>query len=695
MKLKIEHGELTLPKDFSFEIEQNSAFFSDEGAASLAATIPATPSDLARLGYPTRPGRDTRYRNLFPAIIDAGVFQKKGQLIVESASEDGISCAVALEDSDFYSRFKERNLKELFSAKVLTTYSDPASWYPWIKSVYEGAAESDFRIFPVAVNYDETDFSYQVNNCPVYDAENAGIYALEHETRLVKEGSDSVSVPEGYGISPFLKLYRFFEILFELCGYSVRTNCFRSHEILKNFVLVNNCSDVLCNGRIDYSDLVPNKTVSDILEWMKNKFHAQIVARPADASIDILLLEDIIRGDDFDLDITDRILGHETYFFSRSSRIVLAPDVSLSGAAPAAETKEALKQKYGSCKEVSETGWCYAPMGLVLRRSTGAYYEIHTSFSGRTGKIAKRVGTNYFKYDRRNSEDQEEINAEDLIPPMVFAEGFLMPYIGERKHRNTSYNNSRKDEEQEIIICDYAGLSTVFDGMDTSDPDFTAGSGRLPSVTGYGGHYYYGTTQAYDNAGKLRPGRIAMTAEGLFPLFWRLYNKILLNDRIEVEGRFDLSIEELLKFNLYALKLFHGQPLLPKSISYEVGKKIRCLSFRSVLVKDFEDQEEDTDTVMPEPQFRWVLNSSNIESRKQQLSQSSGKEISAKYSDEDPYKSGAKDVFLVAPTAAGLRSPEVIRKVDFQYFSGTPRTPAYTTLATEDVSEWYDSVPMS
>ena len=111
MKLRVPKGELTLPEDFSFEVEQNSAFFSDGGAASVAATIPATPADLAKLEQPTRIARKTRFANLFPAILQSGVFQKKGTLVVESASKDGITCAIALEDSDFYANHKEKNLK--------------------------------------------------------------------------------------------------------------------------------------------------------------------------------------------------------------------------------------------------------------------------------------------------------------------------------------------------------------------------------------------------------------------------------------------------------------------------------------------------------------------------------------------------------------------------------------------------------
>ena len=42
MKLIVDQGELSLPSDFSFDVEKNSAFFSEDGSTTIPATIPAT-----------------------------------------------------------------------------------------------------------------------------------------------------------------------------------------------------------------------------------------------------------------------------------------------------------------------------------------------------------------------------------------------------------------------------------------------------------------------------------------------------------------------------------------------------------------------------------------------------------------------------------------------------------------------------
>lgn len=713
MKLKVENGELTLPEGFSFEIEQNSAFFSEDGAASVAATIPATPADLEKLGHPSRIARKERFVNLFPAILSHGAFQKKGTLVVNSVSDAGITCAIALEDSDFYSQFKESNLKELFAGKVKTDYGTPAAWYTWLFGIYNGTVVSDeFRVIPVAVNFD--DGEYQVNNEPVYPGQNAGIWELQHDVRIVTENDAKVSVPEGYGIAPFYLLYRFFEDMFSLCGYTVGTNCFRTNARLNRLLLLHSCSDVICNGRIDCSDLVPNKTVAEILEWMLNRFHAQVVVHPTAATVDIVLLEDILSSP-CDLDLTDKLLESLTTSFSQSSRIVFTPDTSLDGAAPAAETVQELLKKYGSVKPLDEAGWAsYQDQGLVLRLSTGQYYEIYASFNGAVAqgshgrtvggsshsytsresrsstssasgnsKPVRRVtlgsdswhgvGTNYFKYDRENAEGTEEMSPADLMAPMVFVDGVLMPYVGSRTHRNTSYDGSQKDEDQEIIIAEYAGLSASRTGTP-------------------GGHYYYGTTQAYDNTGAARENAHALDTESWFPAFFKKYNEMLLNNKVEVEGRFDLSIQQLMDYRMYSLKHLHGQRVLPTYLQYEVGRKIRCLKARFLVLKDYTDGIEDDTVEIPEPAFKWQLNETEVAAAKAAgQAQYPNYTIVVMY--DDDYSSGEADLFIPAPTALGQRSVIIPRTVKVGYNQRVGREEyQFAELYSTTANVWFDAV---
>lgn len=692
MKLTTPSGELTLPSDFSFEIEQNSAFFSEEGAASVAATIPATPSDKAKLGFPSRLGRKSRFVNIIPATLQQGIYQKAGQLIVSGATDKSITCSIALEDSSFYSQHKDKKLKELFASKVDKRYSTPANWYSWLWKVYKGEVSSDFRLFPVAVNY--SDEGYQMNNEPVYSSATSDeIWPLAHEPRIIMEGGEQVSVPEGYGIAPFLKLPVFIKYIFELCGYTVGSSCFSEDPFLSQLVLVHNCSDVICNGRIDYSDLVPNCTISDILEWIQNKFHAQIVVEPSSSTVNIVLLETILQKR-FDLNLTGKVLGGLSHKFESTSRVVMTPDTSLDGAAAAAETIEALKAKYGYVMECDEKEFgALNSSCLALRLATGDYYEIRQSFGssysrGSNTAIKKvKVGTNQFKYDRGNSEDSEEFSPSDLVPPIVSVDqyGTLAPYIGDRVHRNTSYNDSEKDTDQEIIVVYYAGL--------TEKPTYDTTGGRVPLASA--GYYYAGTTQKYNNRGHLIDGAIELTPEGLVHKYFSLYNKHLRNNAITVSGEFKLTIEELLHYDLYSLKLLDGQLMLPVGLRYEVGRQLRCLQAEFKLIKDYSDDATDNPVVIPEPIYKWTVNQTEITAKAASLASEYTGTIRWKYDSSDEYISGDKDLFIPAPKAAGEKTPPIVRQVLFIQRIQGPRDYTERNIGVFALNEWFESVPIS
>ena len=119
MKLTTHNGELDLPVDFSFEVELNNPFFSDEGDSTIPATIPATPNNLKVLDNIHRVDRADRFLKTTPATLMAGVIQKHGQLIIDTLSiKNGIAVSLAIENSDVYSQYKSKSLKEIFASKV-------------------------------------------------------------------------------------------------------------------------------------------------------------------------------------------------------------------------------------------------------------------------------------------------------------------------------------------------------------------------------------------------------------------------------------------------------------------------------------------------------------------------------------------------------------------------------------------------
>ena len=667
MKLHINNGELTLPRDFSFEIVQNSAFFSGDGTTSIPATIPATPADQAKLGWPARLGRKDRYVNAYPVMLEHGIFQKRGTLVVDSATEHGITCSIALENSDLYAKFKDKEIKDLMADEVLTNYNTAHDWGLYFQTVYILNGANGFCVFPVAVEKD--DDGYQMNNEPLIESGHP-IWSLNYAAREVREGDVYVAVPEGYGISPFFFLYEAIRRIIKKCGFTLTANCFQTDNRLKNLVLVHNCSDAICSGTVHVADLLPSCKVGEFLTWLQKKFNAVVDVNSSTMKAQVVLMESILSGTP-DMDISSKRLGDMTYQYSPSSRVILKSDTSLDGAKPAAETLEALIEKYGSCADVTEqqfNTYGSMPDGLVRRKSTGDYYIIKRDVAhGHWNPVyvKERVGSSYFTYDRHNSDQSVDENAADKIPPMVFQSGMLMPYIGDRVNCRTGINNQEENTDQDIIVVDYGGMAAA-------------------------GTYRYGTTQAADDSGAVRSGKYEIFGQSLYDQYWHLFNKMLRNNLVAVNSNLILTIKDILQYDLYKLKHMDGQLLIPKSLQYEVGREIRCMDAAFYLVRTFSDGVDDQDSVMPATQYRWQINLSELYEIEDQARRDYGMpEVIVEYADDDPYRGDLPPVYLPAPTALGQITYKIQRRVYVQV-----KNPLGGIEASwhDSYWQWFDSV---
>jgi hypothetical protein len=592
MRLITENGQLDLPTDFAFEISQNSPVFSYEGTQSVPTNLPTSARNLAALGFPTRLARTGKYKRKFSAILDAGVYQKAGQLIIDTAEKKaGIVGAVMLNESDMYSRIKDVKLTEVFEKIVRNDYSgttDPvSSWYNHIFSCMTGVQFDDFTAFPVAVNFNEQT-GYEVLNCPDHTS-GSDPWALKWAARDIVQGSETISVPSGYGVTPFLFLYRVLELLFAEYGYTVNANPFKDNALLKKVVILNNTADTLCKGVINYSDLVPSCTISEFLKFIENKFLTHVYIKPDSKTVDIIPLEAVLSGDP-DIDLSERINGEISYIFTDTKEVDISSVTALEGAAPAAVTIFDLGKKYATMVKIDEQAWQQYDWGscppwennLVIRKATGHFYDIHFRRVGGPTN-ATHLGTNYFRYFT-NKQQAREYKSIDMMPPMVeviLAEvnllevRLLCPYIGESRHINTVYNDSPDSAEQKIIVVYSAGRAA-----ELALPAFnTVHKGTIAAK------YYLGTTQKYDNSGA-QWCSYDLTTTDIYKLFFKKWNAVIRNCGTQIECRVDYTDTQLLSLKLERLKMLRGQLLLPESLSFNVSRYISHNSSRFLLIKN-------------------------------------------------------------------------------------------------------------
>ena len=599
MKLITRNGQLDLPRDFGLTIERHNPLLSDEGDASVPASLPSSHNNLAIIGHMDRIDRSDPYINKVDAILQVGAVQKLGSLVIDTVHRlEGIDASLAIDSSDLYVKSKQKKLKEIFEEKNTegvskVTFNDVEEACRVMQDIYQsGNDNGDYLIFPVAIapfetgEDDEKVTEYQFNN------EDDGYGGLVFGERVVREGDIQMLVPQGYGIAPFLKLNRMLQRLFECLGYTVTYNCF-NEQFYDKIVLVHNCSDCLVTNVLQYADLVPSCTLSEFLEWLLAKFHVQPVVNSETRKVRIVKMDAILNAlvGNYDMDITGLVEGDWKVQLNPSKRIVLTPTCEIEGTEPAADTFDKLMAKYDffvDCNETqfeSLTGATPAAQDCLIRRkATGMFYLLERRLDN--GEIDLHfLGSNYFTYDRDNSDETEAFSQADVMPLMWIGENHkTAPFIGERIHRNTSYQGKADDSEQKIIVVQ-AYTAPKYLGFSTS----ATSQKYLPYMDGYSGHEFAFGLDNYSMQFS----------------FWKRYNTLLLNHPVHLTGRVRLNVAEFLGMDMSSLKLCNGQRLLPVSASAQIGEKIG-LTEVEFINSEFAHGQGDSDiTPSQAPTLKW------------------------------------------------------------------------------------------
>ena len=588
MKLTTQNGEIELPRDFSFNMERSNPLLLDEGDSSIPATLPSSSRNLAAIGHRERIDRAEAYDDKMDAVLEVGPIRKHGQLSVDTVHRrNGIDASFYIDNSDLYISSKNKTLKEIFADKK-EVFGEVSAAMDVMQRIYEGA-DSDFKVFPVAVS------PYEDNGVNVYQWNNrVQNGALVYETNI-HEGDSINSVPPGYGIAPFLRLSRLVELLFQLLGYEVTENCLAEWPF-QRLVIVHNCSDCLCNPTVTlfYKDLVPSCTLSDFLTWLNNKWHVQPVVDSNSRKVKIVAMETML-AIGADMDITPIVEDDFTVQLNPSKRVVMTPTNSIKGTDPAAETFDKLIEKYGDFAYVNEIEYAQYPTttppvqnSLMLRRATGQFYGM--LYDGDLRKL-NLLGTNHFTYDRANSAETEDFSQSDVIPLML-CEGkagaiWVAPFIGDRKHAHTSYNDSATDDKQDIIV-----VQAVTDSE----------------------HFHYHTTattqpvipyKSPENDKHFMELGFGTTPYDLYETCWSKFNNILLNHPTYLDGRVRFSVGQILGMDMTRLKFCQGQNLLPVSLSAPIAAKQGLTEAKYMLVKTYIDGITDS-AILPSAMSEYV-----------------------------------------------------------------------------------------
>lgn len=350
MEITINGEALDLPSDFSIEIEDSNPIYNERGSQSIPATVPTTRRNNRILSFPARidAGIDPNNPERIAQIQDGAYIRRGAMNITEAGKKEGITFNVGFDNSTAYAKWQKKKLSELSN---LPTYTPDLSQqgYPIdllldeLYRIYQkpDPQKDDFAVFPLAVNNESTGSDkdkkiyWEVLNL-------VGSRGLEQPTkvkRLINGEITEVSVPEGYMVSPFLRVWRILELIFADMGLTLVTNPFAQSLELSRLVVLNNAADSCCRASIRYADLMPDSTVEEFLNALWVRFGLVYNIDYNTATARLVLIKDIIHQTGGYV-IDYHIAGTPKITYEERQYIKLSAQSSIEGAAPSHERFE-------------------------------------------------------------------------------------------------------------------------------------------------------------------------------------------------------------------------------------------------------------------------------------------------------------------------------------------------------------------
>lgn len=542
LKIETSKGVLDLGGELSLQVEEKSPVMNERGSQSLPATVPATAHNMLITGFPHRiDGVESPMGDDKSCVVSDGVYHRRGVLNLVSASRrEGITFNVGFDNSEAYEAWKKRKLNEL----ALPMVGDGTVSYlkGLLQAAYSNGGGEDFAVFPVAVEREEvTTGNTKTTYWGLLNRVENGALAFPTEQDQPVDGTMThVSLPDGYGVTGFLYVWRVLELAFGDLGYEIESNPFKGAAAgdLSQVVVLNNVADAICTGWLKYSDLLPDCEVQAFLQALKVRFGLVYLLNQDTRRVRLELVRDIITKSP-GLDLTPWQAEWPLVSYESRKQLKLSAKTSLPDAAPVNERLEDYTK-----------GMKIAEMTVVDERAPGDGISSSLQLERWTGKVYKWDSENqaytdsvsgWFNWDpQTEGVETEELSSEDECVPMLRIDGAYYPgYITGAVHRHT-YIKGRESEKEE----------------NETPLAFVISYGQRGRITPPG-----------DAQGE-RLSLLFQWNDGLYARFWSGYDDMLRRSFNKVEVTTRINAAQLLGVDLLEPVKYQGQALLIDGFDY-------------------------------------------------------------------------------------------------------------------------------
>ena len=638
--IKKRTGEIfDLPSDYIIESEKNNPLFTNKGSQSVSIDFPNTNNNRQLLEHANRIDKKNKLPAGIPVVVESGPVHQSGLMVINSASDKSTSANIGWDESEMYATMGTTQLKDLKNLPVFTAGGTDIdtrvdAMLTHLTAVMKEQIDADYYIFPVVLKEDFENFENQNGNkYPIYyyerlndfvsfklDANGLPVHSngemgdlLGINARIILRFIDSevvlFDVPKGYGVSPFLKVWRILELIFESYGWILANNPFKEHRQLKRLVVLNNTIDAVISGRLNYKDMMPDITVKEFLDALYNKFGLQYFIDSNTQTVSLMFWKDILASPQFPADFTKFKTAPVTINYSQNKQLKLVANREIEGTEVPYNTFEDFLKAYDYqffdvYGDVVYGDWyLYSSIFFGATRS----YAIKDIYSGH-----KRISSDFFDWDKKADLPYEEIKMTDLCVPVKPTDKFLqLYYLAGYKH---VYSDISISDEAVESSHDRAKLAFAFGwGKTNLQANLDDNQSHLRF------NYFYASQDNRNEYGRfihdLQGSRydLSLTChrkDGLFNRFWREYDAFLRHSAYRIDAKLKLPETEIIRLKMYQLISIDNQPLLPEQISFKQNKPDSVSECKFKTVRLYEPYDLNKEQAVEEyhPQnYYWMI----------------------------------------------------------------------------------------
>ena len=585
----LEKGEdYNLRPDTQIQVERTNPFFNDFGEQTTPLELPASERNRRILGFPDSFGRRVKMEAADVAIQDGEYFAQCRQMVLSAQYRGSISTAFYINDGSFYSRIQKVKLKDIFKDEFIPGVNTVEQGIAFCRSLRDNKNEQ-YTIFPVLLTDDSgvnLGFNYKFLNAygkdtglkskakwmwkdgkmsyvnyttvsaflPDINDSDCDFYNAIQRTEYVNE--IPITLAPGYYISPFIRVNYLLQRIFAYFGYTLQSNFFTQTEPFTKMVVINNVIDVLVNGKIRLSDLVPDSTCADFLTVIRKKFCCEFTSDEGQHTANIIFLRDTLNALP-ENDLTSCVTQEPIVVYKTEKdykRITLDAEDKLD-------------------TDISDS---YDDIDAMVKACPGAYFNpIDGAFykQGWSGdyEVITKIGEASQAYNTGGELETKELKIPELIP----------------EFRKLTYKATVDDEDVEcdlgnhLYIGSYIARNSkmVVAGEDKETASESASKQKTILAFSYlSEERPEGTISAYDihNAEHPKIFDYALYYNGpfgIFEKFYRDYDLLLRNSLHEMKVKLLLSQSQKQNLPAYAKVMIRGVALFFNKLKFTLGGK--------------------------------------------------------------------------------------------------------------------------